>query len=125
MKAPTPLSETERRFLTSPQRALGRVATVGRDGTPHVVPSGWTYNETLGTLDVTGRDVEATKKFRDVTRTARAAIVIDGVAPGDGFDPWAIEIAGAAEAAAARPPSSEYSPSVFVLGGSSMSSDHD
>ncbi len=103
MKAPTPLSETERRFLTSPQRALGRVATVGRDGTPHVVPSGWTYNETLGTLDVTGRDVEATKKFRDVTRTARAAIVIDGVAPGDGFDPWAIEIAGAAEAVSGPP----------------------
>lgn len=98
MNAPTPLGETERRFLASAPRALGRVATVGRDGTPHVVPSGWTYNESLGTVDVTGRDVDTTKKFRDVRRTGRAAIVIDGVAPGEGFNPWAIEIAGPAEA---------------------------
>ena len=25
-------------------RRLGRIATVGRDGTPHVVPVGWSYN---------------------------------------------------------------------------------
>lgn len=92
-----PLSENEHRFLTSGYRTLGRVATVGRDGTPHVVPSGWTYNEALGTLDVTGRDVQTTKKFRDVARTGRAAIVIDGVAEGEGWNPWAIEIAGRAE----------------------------
>lgn len=68
-----------------------------------MVPSGWTYNETLGTLDVTGRDVEATKKFRDVVRTGRAAIVIDGVAEGQGWSPWAIEIAGRAEAVTGPP----------------------
>lgn len=97
------LSESELRFLTSGRRSLGRVATVGPDGTPHVVPSGWSYNQTLGTLDVTGRDVQATKKFRDVARTGRAAIVIDGVAEGEGWNPWAIEIAGAAEAITGPP----------------------
>jgi pyridoxamine 5'-phosphate oxidase family protein len=97
MTEPSPFSETELRFLTAPQRPLGRVATVGADGTPHVVPSGWTYNEALGTVDVTGRDVEATKKFRDAGRTGMAAIVIDGVAEGEGFHPWGIEIAGHAE----------------------------
>ncbi len=103
MNDPASFNETELHFLLSPPNALGRVATVGRDGTPHVVPSGWTYNESLGTLDVTGRDVETTKKFRDVTRTGRAAIVIDGIAPGDGFSPWAIEIAGAADAISGPP----------------------
>ena len=103
MTEPTPISEAELRFLSSPGRALGRVATVGRDGTPHVVPTGWTHNPTLGTVDVTGRDVETTKKFRDVTRTGRAAIVIDGIAPGDGFIPWAIEIAGRADAISGPP----------------------
>jgi len=98
MTTPTPFNEIEHRFLTSGQSSLGRVATVGRDGTPHVVPSGWTYNEVLGTLDVTGRDVQTTKKFRDVARAGRAAIVIDGVAEGEGWNPWAIEIAGRAEA---------------------------
>ena len=58
MKAPTPFNDVELRFLTSDDRPLGRVATVGADGTPHVVPSGWTFNEQLGTVDVTGRDVE-------------------------------------------------------------------
>ena len=103
MRDSAPLTETELRFLTSPGRVLGRVATVGRDGTPHVVPTGWTYNPTLRTVDVTGRDVETTKKFRDVTRTGRAAIVIDGIAPGDGFNPWAIEIAGRADAISGPP----------------------
>lgn len=96
--AGTPFSEAELRFLTSPNGPLGRIATIGPDGTPHVVPSGWAYNEVLGTVDVTGRDVETTKKFRDVMRNARAAIVIDGVAPGEGWRPWAMEIAGHAEA---------------------------
>jgi pyridoxamine 5'-phosphate oxidase family protein len=97
------LGDTELRFLTAPTRHLGRVATVGRDGTPHVVPSGWTFNTELGTLDVTGREVYATKKFRDVERTGKAAIVIDGITPGAGFNPWAIEIAGRAEAITGPP----------------------
>jgi pyridoxamine 5'-phosphate oxidase family protein len=103
MNPPAPFSDTDLRFLTSPDRPLGRVATVGPDGTPHVVPSGWTYNETLGTVDVTGRDVEKTKKFHDVERTGKAAIVIDGLAEGEGFHPWAIEIAGRAEAIGGPP----------------------
>ena len=94
-------TDLERQFLTSPPRALARVATIGKDGTPHVVPSSWSYNATLGTIDATGRDVQGTKKFRDVARTGKAAIVIDGIAPGEGFNPWAIEIAGRAEAVTA------------------------
>ena len=103
MTNPTALSDTELRFLTAPTWHLGRVATVGRDGTPHVVPSGWTFNTELGTLDVTGREVNATKKFRDVERAGKAAIVIDGITPSAGFNPWAIEVAGRAEAIAGPP----------------------
>lgn len=103
MTGPALFSETELRFLTSSNRPLGRIATVGADGTPHVVPTGWTYNAILGTVDVTGRDVQTTKKFRDVTRRPRAAIVIDGVADGGGWSPWAIEIAGRAEAVSGPP----------------------
>ena len=75
----------------------------GNDHSAHVVPSGWTFNTELGTLDVTGREVHATKKFRDVARSGKAAIVIDGLAPGAGFNPWAIEIAGPAEAITGPP----------------------
>ncbi len=96
-------SNVELAFLRSGISALGRVATVGPDSTPHVVPSGWTYNADAGTLDVTGRDVERTKKYRDVEHHHRAAIVIDGVADGPGWNPWAIEIRGRAEAVPGPP----------------------
>jgi len=35
-------TEDERKYLS--ERRLGRIATVGKDGTPHVVPVGWRYN---------------------------------------------------------------------------------
>ena len=82
-------------------RKLARIATVGRDGTPHVVPVGWSYNRETDTIDVAGRDFENTKKYRDVARNGRAAIVIDEVLP-----PWrprGIEVRGVAEAIAGPP----------------------
>ena len=79
-------------------RRLGRLATVGADGTPHVVPVGWSVNAEIGTIDVGGHELEATKKFRDVTRSGRAAIVIDDLASEDPWRPRGIEVRGRAEA---------------------------
>ncbi len=91
-------SDAELAYLQGGRR-LARVATVGRDGTPHVVPVGmWSYNADHDTIDVTGRDFERTKKFRDVARTSRAAIVIDDLASIDPWRPRAIEVRGRAEA---------------------------
>jgi len=84
------------------ERRLARVATVGTDGTPHVVPVGWSYNGELDTIDVGGRDNGATKKFRDVKRSGRAAIVIDDVLPP--WQPRGIEVRGRAEAIEAEQP---------------------
>jgi len=79
-------------------RRLARVATVGADGTPHVVPVGWSLNDGLDAIEVGGRDFEKTKKFRDVARSGRAAIVIDDLASTDPWRPRGIEIRGEAEA---------------------------
>ncbi len=78
------------------QRRLARIATVGKDGTPHVVPVGWTHNRDHDTIDVSGHDLERTKKFRDVARSGRAAIVIDDLASTNPFRPRAIEVRGRA-----------------------------
>lgn len=78
------------------ERRLARIATVGRDGTPHVAPVGWRFNAKLGVIEVSGRDLERTKKYRDVVSTGRAAVVIDDVLPP--WHPRGIEIRGAAEA---------------------------
>jgi pyridoxamine 5'-phosphate oxidase family protein len=91
------IEDNELEYLLS-ERRLVRIATVGADGTPHVVPVGWSYNSELGTVDVGGIDFERTKKYRDVRRTGRAAVVIDDIAS---VDPWrvrGVEIRGRAEA---------------------------
>jgi pyridoxamine 5'-phosphate oxidase family protein len=90
-------TEAELRYLTG-GRQLGRIATVGADGTPHVVPVGWIYNAARDTIDIGGHELERSKKFRDVARTGRAAIVIDDLASTDPWRPRAIEVRGAAEA---------------------------
>src|SRR3954447_20181627 len=90
-------TEAELRYMTG-GRQLGRVATVGADGTPHVVPVGWIYNAVRDTIDIGGRELERSKKFRDVARSGRAAIVIDDL---ESTDPWrsrAIEVRGRGEA---------------------------
>lgn len=90
-------SESELAYLG--ERRLARIATVGKDGTPHVVPVGmWTHNTEHDAIDVGGRDFEQTKKFRDVARSGRAAIVIDDLASTDPWWPRGIEIRGRAEA---------------------------
>jgi pyridoxamine 5'-phosphate oxidase family protein len=90
-------SETELAFVRT-ARLLGRLATVGPDGMPHVAPVSWSLGPDEETIQISGRDFAASKKFRDVARTGKAAIVIDEVLP-----PWrprAVEIRGLAEALA-------------------------
>ena len=90
-------SGAERRYLVG-GRQLGRIATVGADGTPHVVPVAWIYNAVRDTIDVGGSELERTKKFRDVARTGRAAIVVDDLASTEPWHPRGIEIRGRGEA---------------------------
>jgi pyridoxamine 5'-phosphate oxidase family protein len=90
-------SEIELEYLVG-GRQLGRLATVGADGTPHVVPVGWIYNAARDTIDVGGRELERTKKFRDVARSGRAAIVVDDLKSTDPWRPRGVEVRGRAEA---------------------------
>ena len=91
--------ETELRYMAG-GRQLGRIATVGADGTPHVVPVAWIYNAARDAIDIGGFELERTKKFRDVARTGRAAIVVDDLASTDPWHPRGIEIRGRGEAIA-------------------------
>ena len=88
---------TELRYMVG-GRQLGRIATVGADGTPHVIPVAFIYNAVRDTIDVGGHELERTKKFRDVARTGRAAIVVDDLASTDPWRPRGVEARGRAEA---------------------------
>jgi pyridoxamine 5'-phosphate oxidase family protein len=90
-------TEAERQYLAGGQQ-LGRIATVGADGTPHVVPVSWIYNAARDTIDVGGHELERTKKFRDVARSGRVAIVIDDLESTDPWHPRGVEVRGRGEA---------------------------
>jgi pyridoxamine 5'-phosphate oxidase family protein len=77
---------------------LGRLATAGRDGRPHVVPVGVFYNAEHGTVDIGGYRFGERKKYRDVQQNPFAAVVIDDLVS---TEPWVVrmlEIRGRAEA---------------------------
>ena len=76
---------------------LGRLATVGPDGQPHVVPVSFRYNPALDTVDIGGHDFAKRKKFRDVRGNPRVAFVVDDVASIDPWRPRGIEIRGTVE----------------------------
>lgn len=90
-------SDRELDYLTGPRR-VARVATVGKDGTPHVVPVGFTYNAELDTIDIGGIENERTKKYRDVERSGRGAVVVDDLESTDPWRPRGVEVRGRAEA---------------------------
>ena len=77
---------------------LARIATAGRDGKPHVVPTSFRYNPELATIDVGGFHVDTTKKYRDVQANPYAAIVVDDLVSVDPWTPRMLEIRGRAEA---------------------------
>ena len=63
-------TEDELRYLS--ERRLGRIATVGKDGTPHVAPVGWRYDREQDAVEIGGRSFERSKKYRDALRSGRA-----------------------------------------------------
>ena len=91
-------NEQELAYLQDGERRLGRIATVGKDGTPHVAPVGWRYDSATDNIDVGGRNFAKSKKYRDVVRSGRAAIVIDDLASVDPWRPRGIEVRGRADA---------------------------
>ena len=109
-------TEAELRYLAGGLQ-LGRLATVGADGTPHVVPVGWIYNAARETIDVGGHELEQTKKFRDVARTGRAAIVIDDLASTEPWHPRGVEVRGRGEAIAMPTPLIRIHPERIVSWG--------
>ena len=92
-------TQTELDYLNGGgMRRLARLATVGRDGTPHVVPVGFAYDPQRDAIDIRGHELERTKKFRDVERSGRAAIVVDDLESIDPWRPRGVEVRGRAEA---------------------------
>ncbi len=87
-------SPAEITYLQS--QRLARIAT-SADGQPHVVPVAFRYNPETDTIDVGGHNFGQRKKFRDVQRNPRVAIVVDDLESVDPWRPRMLEVRGQAE----------------------------
>lgn len=88
-------TETEITYLN--EQRLGRLATVGADGAPHVVPVGFRFDAASGTIAIGGHNFAESKKVRDIQGNPRVAFVVDDLAS---VNPWwvrGIEVRGTAE----------------------------
>jgi pyridoxamine 5'-phosphate oxidase family protein len=105
-------SEGELEYLEA--QRLGRLATQQASGTLQVNPVGFYYNPQHATIDIGGRDMANTQKFRNVSHNHRVAFVVDDIAS---VDPWrvrCIEIRGYAEAIADPTDSAVPFPSAII-----------
>ncbi|MGW0159585.1 PPOX class F420-dependent oxidoreductase [Mycobacterium sp. NPDC003323] len=78
---------------------LGRLATVRRDGTPQNSPVGFSYNATLGTIDIAGYQMSDSQKFHNIGHNPKVAFVVDDIYSRDPWRVRCLEIRGIAEQA--------------------------
>ncbi|RFU39159.1 PPOX class F420-dependent oxidoreductase [Actinomadura logoneensis] len=96
----TPFTPAERSYLAT--QNLGRFATVGPDGTPHVRPVGFRLNDD-GTIDIGGPDNAASRKYRNAQAHPEVSFLVDDMTSPDDPDAvrpgWGrgVEIRGRAE----------------------------
>jgi pyridoxamine 5'-phosphate oxidase family protein len=89
---------TEAEVAYMQHQRLGRLATVGSDGMPHVVPIGFYFDLESDTIQIGGlEDTSMTKKWSDLTVNPQAALVVDDIISFDPAMPRGIEIRGRAQ----------------------------
>jgi pyridoxamine 5'-phosphate oxidase family protein len=77
---------------------LGRLATVGRDGSPHVVPVGFRLGPDDEVIEIgSAGDMRGSKKWRDLEANSRVAFVVDDLERVDPWTPRGLEVRGRAE----------------------------
>jgi PPOX class F420-dependent enzyme/OxyR family protein len=66
-------------YLTS--HTLARLATVGPDGRPHVIPVTFTFNDEEDAIDVGDIAFAKGKKWRDASQNQKVTLLVDDVIP--------------------------------------------
>jgi len=90
-----PFTEKEIEYLRG--QPLGRLATVGPDGSPHIVPVGFRLDVETGTIEIGGHGLSSSKKWRDLHTNPQTAFAVDDLVSVDPWTPRGIEIRGRAE----------------------------
>src|ERR1700728_4853159 len=69
------LEEATIRYLES--QGKGRLATIGRDGRPQNKPVGYRYNADLGTIDISGFNMDTSAKYKNIVTHPDVSFVVD------------------------------------------------
>jgi pyridoxamine 5'-phosphate oxidase family protein len=85
-------TDAEIEYLDS--QRLGRMATVGADGQPHIIPVTFVYNAAEDALDIGGLRFGTGKKWRDAQQNPRVTFLVDD---STGRSARAIEVRASAE----------------------------
>jgi len=88
-------TDKEIEYLRS--QRLARMATVGSDGSPHVVPVGYRLDADAGAIEIGGHGLSGSKKWRDLQANPRIAVAIDDLVSVNPWTPRGIEVRGRAE----------------------------
>jgi pyridoxamine 5'-phosphate oxidase family protein len=91
-------TDIEIEYLSS--QRLGRLATAQPDGTLQISPVGFRYSDRTGTIDIAGRGMAVSRKFRNVAENGQVAFVIDDLASVEPWRPRCVEVRGKGEAIA-------------------------
>jgi len=76
------------------ENTMCRMATIGRNGEPHIAPVTYVYNAAEDAIDIGGMDFANTKKWRDVQHNRNLTILVDDFSPTAAH---AVEVRGEAE----------------------------
>jgi pyridoxamine 5'-phosphate oxidase family protein len=75
---------------------LGRLATAGNDGQPHVTPVTYQFDSESGSTIIPGFDVDS-KKYRDLCENPCAGSVVDDVVSLEPFEARGVVVRGEVE----------------------------
>lgn len=76
---------TDAEFAYLDSQRVARLATVAPDGAPQNNPVGFRHNPELGTIDIYGPNMGATRRYRHEQVKPHVALAVDDLASGD---PW-------------------------------------
>jgi pyridoxamine 5'-phosphate oxidase family protein len=62
-------------------QTMGRLATVGPDGRPHLTPVTYRFNPDEDCIDIGGVDFASSKKWRDAVANPHVAFLVDDASP--------------------------------------------
>lgn len=88
---------TEAEITYLQEQRLGRLATVTRTGAPHVVPVNFLYNPEFESIDIVGRALPTSLKYKNIVNNGQVAFVIDDIVSLSPYRACMIEIRGHAE----------------------------